>query len=301
MAREDNDDDDEDDEDEREYEEDREREREREEKSKLKTDDDGVEIEIEMEGLELADGSYDAVFACEQPPINRTLADAFEVKDGEGELETEIGLANGTYSGCDITVEGTVIASFDAFTVSEDTEEEQEHEVEEKRKEKKERIVTTISGRDIVEKHRSERAASPGDYDPGWEYLLMANGTATERNQTGSARTEVDLNMTVWKSTGAIILLDVVDGTVEIGNQNYTVVLGYALYTIHHDTLRVGALAVDDDGNVYRLKLSGSAVDDEAEFPMESGSLELDFEGSRGQPDRLGDWNLILEGTVEAG
>jgi hypothetical protein len=302
MARED-DDDEEDEEDEEENEGEEEQEREREDKSKLKTDDDGVELEVEMDGLDMADGSYDAVFACEQPAFNMTLDNAFEVEGGEGELETEIGLEDDTYSGCDITVEGTVIASFDTFTVSEDTKGEQEQEVEEKRKEKKEKVVTTTSSREIHEKHRGENAASPGEYESDWNYSLMANGTATHRNQTETASTptaEVNINMTVWKSTGAIILLDVIDGTVEVGNQTYTVVLGYALYTINYDTLRVGALVVDEDGNVYKLKLTGSAEDSEAEFPMESGSIDLNFEGSRGPPDRFGDWELTLEGTVEA-
>jgi hypothetical protein len=306
MAREDNDDDEDDEEDEEESEDEDEQEREHERKdkskSKLKTDDDGVEIKVEAEGLDMADGSYDAVFACEQPAFNRNLTNAFEVEDGKGELETEIGLADGTYSGCDITVEGTVIASFDTFTVSEETEEEQESEVEEKRKEKKERIVTTTTSREIREKHRSENAASPGEYQPDWNYVLMANGSAVHRSQTETpSNAEVDVNMTVWKSTGAIILLDVTDGTVEVGNQTYTVVIGYAIYTINHDTLRVGALAVDGDGNVYKLKLRGSAEDD-AEFPMESGSIDLTFEGSSGPSNnRFGDWYLTLKGTVEAG
>ena len=189
-----------------------------------------------------------------------------------------------------------VIASFDTFTVSEETEEEQKHEVEEKRKEKRERIVTTTNGTKIHERHRSENAASPGEYKPDWNYTLAANGTADHE-----ADTEVDIDMAVWKSNRAIILLDVIGGTVEVENQTYTVVLGYAFYTIHHDTLRVGALAVDDDdGNVYKPKLRGSA-DDEAEFPMESGSIDLRFEGSSGPSNnRFGDWELTFEGTVEA-
>jgi autotransporter translocation and assembly factor TamB len=273
-------------------------------KSKLKTDDDGVEIEVEVQGLNMTDGSYDAVFACEQPSFNMTLDGAFEVEDGKGELEAEIGLTNGTYTGCNITVEGTEITSFDTFTVSEETEEEHEREVEEKREEKKKRIVTTTNGTRIHEKHRSEKAASPGEYQLGWNYTLMANGTAVQRGQTetsGNATATVNVNMTVWKSTGAIILLDVIDGTVEIGNQTYTVVLGYALYTIHYDTFRIGALAVDDDGNVYKLRLTGTATDSDAEFPMESNSIELNFGGSRGPPDRFEDWDLTLKGTVEAG
>jgi hypothetical protein len=38
-------------------------------------------------------------------------------------------------------------------------------------------------------------------------------------NETGDgADAEVDVNMAVWKSTRSIILLDVIDGTVEVGN-----------------------------------------------------------------------------------
>jgi len=285
-----------------------EREHERERKHKqsfnLKTEDDGVEIEIEVEGLNMTDGSYDALFACENPNLNRTLDNAFEVEGGKGKFEVEISLANGTYSGCEVTVGDTVLASFDTFTVSEEVEEEQESRVEEKRKEKRERIVTATSGREIHERHRSENAANPGEYELGWNYVLTADGTAMHRNQSGIADkpvATVDVNMTVWKSTGAIILLDVLDGTVDVGNQTYTVVLGYALYTIPHDTLRIGALVIDDDGNVYKLKLRGTAEDD-SEFPMESGSIDLTFEGSSGPlNNRLGDWELTLEGTVEAG
>jgi hypothetical protein len=297
-------DEEEEDEEENEDEEEEEHESEAKTKSKLKTEDDAVEIEVEVKGLNMTDGSYDAVFMCEAPALNITLDNSFEVEDGEGEFKETIGFANGTYSGCDITVEGMVIASFDTFTVSEETEEEQEQEVEEKRKEKKERIVTTTNGTTIHEKHRSQNASSPGEYQPGWNYTLMANGTAMTNsgNETGDeADATVDINMAVWKSTGAIILLDVLDGTVEVGNQTYTVVLGYAYYTVHHDTFRVGALAVDDDGNVYKLKMRGSA-DDDAEFPMESGSIDLTFEGSSGPSNnRLGDWELTLDGTVSAG
>jgi len=268
--------------------------------SKLNTDEDGVEIKVAAEGLNMTDGSYDAVFACEQPAFNMTLDNAFEVEDGKGKFEGTIGLANGTYTGCDITVGGTVIASFDAFTVSEETEEEQDDKVEEKRKEKKERTVNTTSGREIHERHRSENAASPGEYQPSWNYSLTANGTAVQAVRNGTADVELDIEMAVWKSNRAVILLDVINGTVQVDNQTYTVVLGYALYTIHYDMFRMGALVVDDDGNVFRLKLSGSAVDEEAGFPMESGSIELTFEG-RGPPDRLGDWELTMDGTITAG
>ena len=174
-----------------------------------------------------------------------------------------------------------------------------------KANERKERIVSTTSGADIHERHRSQNAASPGEFEPGWNYTLAANGTAitSAGNETGDkADATVEIDLAVWKSTGAIVLLDVLDGTVEIDNQTYTVVLGYALYTVHHDAFKIGALVVADDGSVYKLKLSGSATDEEAEFTTESGSIALTFEGNNGPSNsRVGDWELTLEGTVTPG
>jgi hypothetical protein len=100
--------------------------------------------------------------------------------------------------------------------------------------------------------------------------------------------------MSVWKSNRAIILLDVIGGTVEIEDQDYTVRIGYAFYSIQHDVMKVVALVTDDDGNVLKLKLRGSAVNDTDTFPMESGSIDLTFGGN------VQDSNLLLEATVEA-
>jgi len=273
-------------------------------KSKLKVEDDGVEIEVEAEGLELTDGTYDAVFACKDPAISMTLPDAFEVDGGKGELEETIGLAQDDYSGCEITVEGTELASFNSFTVNgekdEEEEDESEHQAHEKSKEKNKRLVTTTNGATIHQKHRGEHPSSPGDYELGWNYKLDAEGTAMQSETPDEPFAEVRLNMTVWKSNSALILLDVINGTVTVDDQDYKVVLGFAYYTILHDTLRVGALAVDDDGNVYKLKMRGTAADG-AEFPTESGSIDLVYEGSSGPAQNsFGDWELSLKGPVSA-
>ena len=162
--------------------------------------------------------------------------------------------------------------------------------------------MSTINGTEIHEKHRSENAFSPGQYEPGWNYTLVANGTALthDGNKTSNeGDATIQLDMAVWKSTGSLILLDVLDGKVKIDNETYTVVLGYAYYTEHHDAFKLGALAVDDGGNIYKLKLRGSAADD-AEFPLESGSLDLNFGGSSQSINRLGDSDLAMDGTIAA-
>ena len=173
-----------------------------------------------------------------------------------------------------------------------------EDSTEDKRKERKERIASTVSGADVHERHRNASPHSPGEYDPGWNYTLAANGTAAQTTDDEALVQEedatVNLNMSVWKSNKAIVLLDVIDGTIEYEDQDYTVRIGYALYSVQHDVMKVVTLATDDDGNVIRLKLRGNAVDEADTFPMESGSIDLILGG------HFEDWNLLLEGTVEA-
>jgi hypothetical protein len=290
-------------EDEAEEEDDKERDHDEKFKSKLKTEDDGVEIEVEIEGLNMTDGSYDAVFACESPEFSVTLTGAFDVHNGKGKLKETIGLANNTYSGCDITVEGTSIASFDTFTVSEETEEEQERRVEVKREEKKQRIVSTTSGHEIHEKHRKATPASPGDYDPGWNYTLSADGSAMESDENTISNATVTIDMAVWKSTRAIVLLDVLNGTIELDDQQYTVKVGYVIYSTQHGAMKVAALAVDGDGNIVKLRLFGNAAEEGVQFPAESGAIDLIIVGSVHQSSGISgslDWDLVLDGEVTA-
>jgi len=129
----------------------------------------------------------------------------------------------------------------------------------------------------------------------------MADGTAmNDTNSSQTVNATVDIDMAVWKSTHAIILLDITGGTVQVGGHEYDVKIGYALYSTQHGVMRLGALVSDDSGNVLKLKLYGNASED-AEFPQESGkSVDMTFEGDSGQSHNgLEGWELTLDGTVK--
>ena len=328
-------------------------------KAALEIDDD-AELQVEIEDGDLEDGTYDVLFSCDSPNVDKEFADALGVQDGEGEFEEDLPLANDTYSGCEVHV-GDLSATFPSFTIAaneendndeeddeeddddnngrghddedaedddnenhsargsneDDDDDEENHEDDDnsakgsdnggsnnddKRKERKQRIVNSTSGAEIHKKHRGENAASSGDFRPGWNYTLEAEGeamhTAHDGNLTQEANVTASVDMSVWKSNNAIILLDVVGGTVEVDGQDYDVRIGYAVYFVEHDALRVAALATNDDGDVFRLKLRGSAVDGSDSFPTQTGSIDLLFGGDVN--DRFEDWNLLLEGTIEA-
>jgi len=286
-------------------------------------------IDVEVDESDLIDGKYPVMFNCTTPDINEKFVDGLVVQDGQGAFEEHFAFSNGTYSGCEISV-GDLSAIFPSFTVQtheEDNEEEKDGEdnsshnddgqqndnnqtnnvgngenddnddVKEKRKEKGERIASNVTGLDIHERHRKAHAESPGEYPPSSNYTLTANGTAT--NNGTEADSAVDMDLAVWKSNRAIVLFDVLGGTVDVGNQTYTVIIGYALYSVNHDAMKIASLAVDEDGNLMKLKLRGSPIDEESKLPTDSGSVDLMFEGSSGAwNSRLGDWKLELEGTL---
>lgn len=274
--------------------EDDEHEDESESKTKLKTDDEGVEVEVEREDLTLVDGTYGVTFACTDPEVSMSFDDALEVEDGKGKFEADIALDLGTYSGCDITVDETdvVLADFDAFTVSED---EHRIEVTEKVKEKREEIISKVQ--EVRERIIEAKQDRPLPFASGLNYTLVATGTTGDEEAVLAG-----VDLTAWKSNPAVVIMAVTGGDVQVGNVIYSVEIGYAIYSLNHDVLKVSALAVNSDtGDIARLLLRGSATDDTG-FPDESGeSIELLFEGKSGpQKNEIIDSELLLEGSLQA-
>jgi hypothetical protein len=284
-------------------------------KIRLKVDDDEVEIEVKT-NVTLDDGTYDAIFTCEEPDVDMTLGDSLKVEDGEAELEADLELAVGSYEGCKLESQDKVIASFDAFAVREgEDDNDDDSDVDEKRKEKRKAIVEKIraSGKRI-----NASPESTGDYRPGWNYTLGASGIGAPRGDSDiddllegtvtpdavmeETEVDVEMEMGVWKSNRALVLLSIQEGTVKVDDKTYTVELGFALYSVNHNVMRLGAFVSDEDGNIYKLKLRGIA-DDDTGFPQESGdSIDMVFEGNSGPArNSFSGWELDLRGTVEAG
>jgi hypothetical protein len=81
-----------------------------------------------------------------------------------------------------------------------------------------------------------------------------------------------------------------------VGNQEYDIHVGYALYSIQHNVFRTAALAVGEDGDVLALRLYGTSSSD-VELAKAAGGapVELAFEGDR---NVLGGWTLEMDGAI---
>ncbi len=282
------------DDDEEEDERDDDHEEEQDSETELEVKENRVKIEAELKGLTLADGSYDAVFSCTSPSVEKTFAEAFRVHDSEGKFKEKFTLEEGTYDGCKITSEEIVIA-VGSFEID-------SNEVRENAHDRKQEIVTTVNAKEIHERHVKAEPASPGPYQPGQQYKLIAAGDAVDGDIT--AKAEVEIDAAVWKSNSAIVLIDITGGKVTIDDgtaSEYDVVVGYAIFSMKSNTLRINALAVDDAGETHDLRLRGEAEMHEDMAPeMVLDSLHLLFDGNSGKAkNEFGDWELFLDGAIE--
>jgi hypothetical protein len=156
---------------------------------------------------------------------------------------------------------------------------------------KRRAVAARESGEQIHQRHMQANPASRGEYSPGLNYTLETSGTAGEQDAT------LAIDISVWKSNGAVIIMDIVGGTATVGGEEYDIKVGYALYSIHHNVFRSAALAVADNDDVFALRLHGVA-DAEAELAATAGGapVELAFDGIA---QSFGGWTLKLDGTLQ--
>jgi hypothetical protein len=109
------------------------------------------------------------------------------------------------------------------------------------------------------------------------------------------------MDISVWKSNSAVIIMDVVGGTATVGEQEYEIKIGYALFSIRHNVFRSAALAVADNGDVLALRLHGTSDTVDMELATAAGGdpVELAFSGSAQHRNSLGGWTLELDGTLQ--
>jgi hypothetical protein len=157
-------------------------------------------------------------------------------------------------------------------------------------------VIARESGEQIHHRHMQASPVSRGEYTPGLDYILEASGIASVETEEDAT---LAIDVSVWKSNGAVVIMDIVGGTVTIGEQEYDIKMGYALYSVHYNIFRSAALAVADNGDVVALRLHGSSmVNAELAVAPNGEPVELSFDGGARHRNSLDGWTLVLDGTL---
>jgi hypothetical protein len=188
-------------------------------------------------------------------------------------------------------------------------EEHEEHETHSKIPERV-RMYAEERGERIHEEHLAGNAPVSGIYEADMRYTLTLTGEATSMphdsisesmsNDSMSEDAEVTFDLATWKSTGRVLHLDIIGGSITIGEETMTVNAGQAYYITNHRAMYGFAVVMLENGDedsmqLLRLKAilpSGSKLPAaESDQPLEIDTISTH--------SKIGsDWFLEMSGQV---
>lgn len=127
-------------------------------------------------------------------------------------------------------------------------------------------------------------------------YGLLMDGTATLiTNQTIKDDASLSLDLSTWSSTPIVVRMDVMGGTVNVGNEDIQIHSGQAWYFINSKTLRISGFSEDADGTV-RTFIIWTKPSDALPAEQADSAMQIETVKVRSHFDRL--WLLDMDGEV---
>ena len=153
--------------------------------------------------------------------------------------------------------------------------------------------------------HSSHGASSSGnsDYKSDTKYTLNASGTATSvSDPSKTADVKVTLDLSTWKAEGRVVTMDVMGGSVTVGqNTVLKVHSGIAAYVLHGRILYAVALITPAENpglsSVQVLKIRAELPQDSNKLPVSSSDQPLKLT-TMGNSMLMPDWSLQLDGQI---
>lgn len=165
------------------------------------------------------------------------------------------------------------------------------------------------------DEHLATHSPTVGPYTANMNYTLTASGTATSvSDNSTSTNASISLDLSVWKSTTGLVSMDIMNGTITIGNETIPIHNGYAYYLINNHQFRVLGFITDTDstsngqGNqtasasVQVIKLTTRADKTEQNvLPTSSSGGALKISILSPQSKLASEWFLKMDGEVKLG
>lgn len=164
-------------------------------------------------------------------------------------------------------------------------EEEQEHEDKHQARSNipmKLRMYAEQKGEQIHEQHMAENAPISIPYRADTRYTLALDGDA-----------KITLGLATWKSTGKVLYLDIVGGSVTLDNQVMTVNSGQAYYLANNRLMFAFAVVMSEDGQSAELLRIRAVFPEDSTLADVASHIQLDSRVKIGS-----DWSAMMEGQV---
>lgn len=159
------------------------------------------------------------------------------------------------------------------------------------------------------EKHKENLAkhGPSGSYPHDTEYTLTATGAATPiSGGDGSETAEISMVLSIWKSTKGLVAMDIMDGTVKIGDDKRDIYSGHVFYLIRGGHLLVFAFIVEDDDSggqdrhISLLKLWAKTQKGDS-LPLSDSDSPLKLDILSPQSKLISEYFLDMDGQLTFG
>lgn len=163
------------------------------------------------------------------------------------------------------------------------------------------RMYADETGEHIHEEHLAENAPISGMYEADMRYALTLTGEAISvSNESMTEDAEITLDLATWKSTGRVLHLDIIGGSITVGGDTMTVNAGQAYYITNHRVMYAFAVVTPegDEESMQLLRLKAMLPPDNNKLPAAESDqlLEIDTISTR---TKIGsDWFLQMSGQV---
>lgn len=169
------------------------------------------------------------------------------------------------------------------------------------------------------EEHLAMHSPIAGPYAANMNYTLTATGTATSvSDNSTSTNASISLDFSVWKSTKGLVSMDIMNGTITVGNETIPIHNGHAYYILNNHQFRVlGFITSDTNTNstsstgqgnqtasasIQMIKLVSKAdKTGQNVLPTSSSSAPLKVSILSPQSKLASEWFLKLNGEVKSG
>jgi hypothetical protein len=163
-------------------------------------------------------------------------------------------------------------------------------------------MYATETSEKIHSDHRSGNVPISGPYSADTKYTLTSTGKATPISGSSTPEdVKLTLNLSPWKSTGRVLSMDIMGGTITVGQDNMKINSGQAYYVVNGHSLYAFALATPEGSNnssMQLIRLKATLPEENNKLPVSNTDQPLKLEIVSPNGMLVSEWFLQMSGQI---
>ncbi|MGH9876457.1 MAG: extracellular solute-binding protein [Nitrososphaerales archaeon] len=157
-----------------------------------------------------------------------------------------------------------------------------------------------VSAAQRHEEHIALGATVTEPYRSNLNYSMFAQGSALRLSNNASSAAEVFLGLSIWKSTNSLVTMDIMSGTLKLGDDEKQIHSGHAYYLAYARQVRVVAFIVGDTEAAKSLQiLTLKAKVQDGILPALDSDEKLEIQVLSPQSKLASEWIIELDGEIK--